>query len=246
MSLEQRILIVEDDDLQREELVHSLLTLPSPFTIHTAKSFEEAVSILGNSIVESSYYHLFLLDIHLSQDEAKQEGFQFARLIRSHTDYKMTPLIFLTTNKEQIEFALNNFHCYNYIKKPYNSEDIAKQIEHLMLSQQMRKETFFIRDTGRIAHRIQIENILYLESNGHTLKIVCTDTTVVTRDTTLSSMEKRLGDRFFRCHKKYIVNTTMIENYDSICSNLQIASYVIPIGRVYKEKLLESIDIIKI
>lgn len=246
MNYTQKILIVEDEDMQREQLAESLHTISSSLTIHTARSYEEAVTILGQSVVENSFYHLFLLDIHLSKDEEKQEGFQFARLIRSHTDYQMTPLIFLTSNREQIEFALNNFHCYNYIKKPYDPIDITKQIEHLLLSQMMRKETFFIRDTERIAHRIHKDNILYLESNGHTLIIVCTDTTVVTRDITLSSMEKRLDGGFFRCHKKFIVNIARIENYDSLCSNIQINNHVIPVGRVYKEKLLENLHIIKI
>lgn len=155
----------------------------------------------------------------------------------------MTPLIFLTSNKQQIEFALNNFHCYNYIKKPYDCGEIAKQVQHLLLSHIIRQETFFVRDTRRIAHRIYIDSILFLESNGHTLKIVCPENTIVTRDYTLSSVEEQLGDAFFRCHRKYIVNTRLIENYDSLCSNVQIRNHAIPVGRVFKDKLLESIQL---
>lgn len=243
MAQEQRILIVEDDEMQRRELVRNLQDLHPSLVIQSARNLAEAQSILQKSILDNAFLHLFLLDIHLSSNEKKHEGFQFAQLIRSHTVYQMTPLIFLTSNKRQIEFALNNFHCYNYIKKPYNCGEIAKQVQHLLLSHMIRQETFFIRDTRRIAHRVAKETILFLESNGHTLKIVCTHNTIITRDYNLTSIVEHLGDGFFRCHRKYIVNAKLIENYDSLCSNVQIRNHTIPVGRVYKDKLLESIQL---
>lgn len=238
-----RILIVEDEELQRKELANHLRNLHPSLAIQSAANVEEAEILLQDSILDNAFLHLFLLDIHLSPNKKSHEGFNLAHLIRSHTVYQMTPLIFLTTNKEQVEFALNNFHCYNYIKKPYDCEEIAKQVQHILLSHTIQQETIFIRDTRRIAHRINIENILFLESNGHTLKIVCPDSEVITRDYTLTSMEERLGDAFFRCHRKYIVNTRLIENYDSLCSNVQIRNHAIPVGRVFKDGLLESIQL---
>lgn len=243
MEQVQRILIVEDNELQRIELEEHLQKLHPSLVILSATNLEDAEIMLQDSILDDAFLHLFLLDIHLSSNKKRHEGFQFAQLIRSHTAYQMTPLIFLTSNKQQIEFALNNFHCYNYIKKPYDCVEIAKQVQHLLLSHIIQQETFFIRDTRRIAHRIYIDSILYLESNGHTLKIVCPDSVIVTRDYTLSSVEEQLGDAFFRCHRKYIVNTRLIENYDSICSNVQIRNHAIPVGRVFKDKLLESIQL---
>lgn len=243
MVQEQRILIVEDNELQRSELVKALQNLHPSLIIQTAKNQAEAEYILQESVISHAFLQLFLLDIHLSNNEKRHEGFHFAQLVRSHTVYQMTPLIFLTSNKKQIEFALNNFHCYNYIKKPYECEEIAKQVRHLLLSHIIRQETFFIRDTRRIAHRVAMDTILFLESNGHTLKIVCTDNTIVTRDYTLTSIEECLGKDFFRCHRKYIVNTKLIENYDSLCSNVQIRNHTIPVGRVFKDKLLESIQL---
>ena len=237
MEQVQRILIVEDNELQRIELEEHLQKLHPSLVILSATNLEDAEIMLQDSILDDAFLHLFLLDIHLSSNKKRHEGFQFAQLIRSHTAYQMTPLIFLTSNKQQIEFALNNFHCYNYIKKPYDCVEIAKQVQHLLLSHIIQQETFFIRDTRRIAHRIYIDSILYLESNGHTLKIVCPDSVIVTRDYTLSSVEEQLGDAFFRCHRKYI------ENYDSICSNVQIRNHAIPVGRVFKDKLLESIQL---
>lgn len=244
MTQTPKILIVEDEDLQREDLRQNIQSLSSSLQVITAKNLREAEHRLSESVTGNILFHLFLLDIHLSEDAKKCEGFQFARLVRSHTVYQMTPLIFLTSNKEQIEFALNNFHCYNYIKKPYNSGDIASQVEHLLLSYKMRQDVFFIQDTKRIAHRLHKDNILYLESSGHTIKIVCSDGTITTRALNLTSMSERLGEDFFRCHKKFIVNKNLIENYDSLCSNIQIANYVIPVGRVYKDELLESIHLI--
>jgi len=243
MEQKQRVLIVEDDDMQRNELIKSLQTLHPPLAIQSAANLDEAESILQESILDGPRLQLFLLDIHLSDDEDMHEGFQLAQMIRSHTAYQMTPLIFLTSNKKQIEFALNNFHCYNYIKKPYDCGEVAKQVQHLLLSHIIQQETFFIRDTRRIAHRVGKDTILFLESDGHTLKIVCLDHTIITRDYTLTSIEAQLGDGFFRCHRKYIVNTRLIENYDSLCSNVQIRNHSIPVGRVYKDKLLESIQL---
>lgn len=240
----QKILIVEDDDMQRTQLAERIRELPSALWVETAGSFSEAESLLRDSIINNEAYNLFLLDIHLSEDESKLEGFQYAQLIRSHTIYQLTPLIFLTSNSQQIEFALNNFHCYNYIRKPYSCKDIANRVEHILMSHCIQQDTFFIRDTKRIAHRLSKENILFMESNGHGIKIVCENASIVTRELSLSSVPELLGNNFLRCHKKFIINKNQILNFDGVCSSIQISGYTIPVGKSYKDALIENVKII--
>lgn len=241
MNENQKILIVEDDDLQRQELERSINDLQCILDVDAVKTLPEAEKELQDSISEKEFFRLFLLDIHLTDDLNVHEGFQFARLIRSHAMYQMTPLIFLTSNKEQIEFALNNFHCYNYIKKPYDSKVIASQVEHLLLSYLLSQDTLTVRDTHRISHRIPKNSILFLESSAHTVKIQCENSTVYTRDYSLSSLGKQLGEDFFRCHKRFIVNVNHVEYYDKCCTTLNILGNQVPVGRSYKETAAENI-----
>lgn len=242
MNQNDKILIVEDNDLQRRELEHNISALAGCPSVEAVKSLEEAKEKLNDSITGDTLFKLFLLDIHLSDDLEQHEGFQFAKIVRSHAIYQMTPLIFLTSNKEQIEFALNNFHCYNYIKKPYDSKMIAGQVEHLLLSYLMNQETLAVKDVHRISHRIPINTILYLESSGHTVTIQCENSRIATRDFSLSALGEKLGRNFFRCHKRFIVNADHVENYDKFCTTLHLERFDIPVGRAYKELVSENMQ----
>ena len=120
--------------------------------------------------------------------------------------------------------------------------NVASQIEHALLASTMKMPDTYIllRDTNRIAHRVQKDCILYLASNGHAIDIVCVNEKVTTRDFNLTSLMGLLGNNFYRCHKKYIVNINMIDNFDFTCCRAELGEHVIPVGRTYKEELMEN------
>lgn len=237
----QRILIVEDDKNQLDLLRSWILESYPDWEIHCASDYKEASKLLEDSIHFEQAYHLFLLDIQLSQDSSERGGFDLASDIRRHPLYFSTPLLFLTSVSNEISFALSNFHCYNYITKPYNQSDIIEQIEHLKLSGFLKVTSLSITDEFHIQYNIPFKDIVYIQAaGGHTLTLHTKETSINIKSHSLDSIKELLGDEFFRCHKKYIVNLDYIENFDATTRYITINTHTITVGKTYKSAFKEK------
>ena len=53
--------------------------------------------------------------------------------IRSIDEYEFSQIIFLTTHMEYITQAFKQTHCYDYILKPYDQEDVQAMLNKLIL-----------------------------------------------------------------------------------------------------------------
>lgn len=232
----QRILIVEDNRNQLDTLCAWIQEEYLDWDIHLASNYQEASMRLKESIRTGQIYNLFLLDVQLSQDSKERGGFNLAFDIRKESLYFSTPLLFLTSVSDEISFALSNFHCYNYITKPYEKSDIIEQIEQLVLTGFLKETSLSITDEFHIYHKIPFEDIIYIQTaTAHTLTLHTKETSITITSYSLDSIMKLLGDEFFRCHKKYIVNLTHIENYDATNRCITIDKISISVGRTYKD-----------
>lgn len=121
----QKILIVEDDPIQLEMLYETVHSRYPAWEIKKGSSLEAAQAFLQESVTANEYFTLFLLDIQLSKDPENRSGFQLAHAIRKISVYYKTPILFLTSVSEELSRALTQFHCYNFIAKPYQRENRA-------------------------------------------------------------------------------------------------------------------------
>lgn len=243
----QRILIVEDEELQRRELSEGLKQEYPAWDIRTAATLEEALSLLRDSLETGSLFTLFLLDIRLDTNTASApsfpvaqentDGFQFAEEIRRYPDYYTSPILFLTSVSEKISFALSQYHCYNYIEKPYHINEIIEQIEHMLLTDILRERTVQIRDKEHIIHTVYMDDIYYVEASSHSLILKMKKGSLTTCDYNMDTILQHLGKNFCRCHKKYLVNLKHMKNYDKTARFLTIGDYRISVGRTFKESL---------
>ena len=233
----QKILIVEDDKLQRDQLYQSISMKYPSWNIICSKDYQSAKDEIDSSIEQNNYFTLFLLDIQLS-DSADQGGFLLSELIRSLHEYYTTPILFLTSITDQMQHALNSYHCYNYIQKPFSSEDILFQISQMLATGMLKNDTFIIHDINRIQHRIFFDELSFIEARNHTLILTTKRGKLTTREYSLSSIRPLLNSNFIQCHRKYLVNLNHIENYDKTNRMLKICDQSIPVGRTYQKNLL--------
>ncbi len=233
----ERVLIVEDDVFQKNLLVETIQKHYPSWDVHTATTLREALSSLNQSIHTSKPYSLFLLDIQLSEHHDNRDGFLFAKRIRSSNIYSSTPILFLTILEQHIRYALSNFHCYNYITKPYTPASVILQIQSMQASGFLGKTILTITDSSRMHHYIAQDNIVYFQSNKHTLIIQTTNGTLKARDTSLQSIHQKVGGQFVQCHRRYIINTAYISDYDKTNCFIRIHTHTIPVGRKYKQNI---------
>ena len=118
------IILVEDDCMQRDILKKMILSTYEFINIYEADSESTALDIIENNDI-----NMFLIDISLKESS----GLDLAMKIRNIPKYEFSQIIFLTTHMEYITQAFKQTHCYDYIIKPYNQEDVQAMLNKLIL-----------------------------------------------------------------------------------------------------------------
>lgn len=236
----QNVLIVEDDLIQLNMLCECIKKEYPGWIVQSACSYHAAEHLLNESVSLSIPFTLLLLDVQLSGGSTDRGGFFLAKTARRFPCYYRVPILFLTALSHEESFALSEFHCYNYISKPYTDKDILFQLEQMLLTGYLN-QTIELTDTNRILHRISPEDIYYIESQAHTLLVFTTKGKINTRQYTLVQLASILDSNFIRCHKKYIINRDYVQSYDRISQYVRINGTSISIGRTYIRKVDECL-----
>lgn len=226
----QHLLIVEDDCTQCDTLTALLSKEYPDWTIESATSYESALDLLLNS---STKFTLFLLDIQLTSSPGDRSGFLLAEHIRKKHCYFTTPILFLTSITDSGMYALSEFHCYNYITKPYTFSDILFQIKQMLLTGYL-KNAIRIIDTDRVWHNVFLQDICSIEAKHRSVVITTTRSSILTRQFTFDNISDILTEDFFQCHRKYIINTKHITTYDKKTHIIGVGQNSIPVSRKYE------------
>lgn len=230
-----KILIVEDDMQQLEFLTQTIKDSYPTWDVVAVSDFHTAITLIDNSITDKAMFSLFLFDIQLSSDTSDRDGFNIAKHLRMYSDYYMTPILFLTSITSQTQFALSNYHCYNYITKPYTGSDIITQLQQLLYTGYLKKTHIRIKDINNVIHNIPFSDIYYLNSNLHCIQLHMSSHKVTFRGYTLDTILDALPNNFIRCHRRFIINTEKIANIDITNQCVSLGKDSIPIGRTYIE-----------
>ena len=117
------IIIVEDDFMQRDILKKMIISMHEFIEIYEADSENTALDIIKKYDI-----NMFLIDISLRESS----GLDLAMKIRNIDKHQFSQIIFLTTHMDYITQAFKQTHCYDYIIKPYNQEDVQAMLHRLI------------------------------------------------------------------------------------------------------------------
>ncbi len=119
----KNILIIEDDETQRLSLKRILEA--EGYTALLAADSAELTAILDDEKV----LHLILMDIGLPWIN----GFELAEMMKQHPDLNKLPLVFLSAQAEQEDFArARDVGASDYIKKPFDIDKLKQVISKLL------------------------------------------------------------------------------------------------------------------
>ncbi len=235
----ERVLIVEDDVTQYTALQQAIQNRYPEWDVRIATTFADANAALSTSLKEKTYFTLFLLDIQLTKATNNQDGLRFAGLVREQSIYYSTPILFLTGLSQYIREALANYHCYNYISKPYDCKDVLHQLANLQATGYLQRSALTFTDTHRLRHHVAIDDIYYIISRYHTITYVTTMGEFKSREGTLDTINQKEPHKLIRCHSQYLVNSDFISDYDRTNNFLRVHTHTIPVGRTYKKNLAD-------
>ena len=201
-----RAIIVEDEFLAREEFKYFIKKYSS---IEIVDEFEDGIEVL--KFIQKNQVDVIFLDINIPS----LDGVLLAKNISKFSEKPY--IVFITAYKEHAVEAFE-IEAFDYILKPYRESRIISMLKKLEMSYNQQKN---------ISHKNSITNKINLWKNEK-IRVVDLDdiyycvarervTYVFTKDEEYSvnvsitefynSLPK---DRFFRCHRSYVVNITKI------------------------------------
>ena len=199
------IAIVEDDAATRAQLVRYI----ARYFDNRKGAYSVAEFSDGDEILENyrAAYDLILLDIQM----ARVDGMKTAEKIR-----RLDENVFLVFVTNLANYAIRGYsvNALDFILKPVNAlmlNQLLQRVERLL---DKRVKRFITLPTEQGLARLEVSQICYVETEGHTMSIH-TDKGVYRLRETMKSMEGQLAEHgFYRCNNCYLVNLARVERVE--------------------------------
>jgi len=229
-ELVYRIAIVEDEQHYRETLEGYLLRYEKENNI----TFEVTTFTDGDEITQNfkPIFDIIFLDIEMKF----MDGMETAEYIRQYD--KNVILIFIT-NMSQYAVKGYSVDALSYLLKPVPyfafSQELVRSIKQI---EKRDTKYMMIKTQGNII-KINIDDILFIESNKHRLIIHTYDEEHFFVGTMKDMEEKLQNNGFYRCNSGYLVNLT---NVTGVKDNLVlIGKHQLQISRPRKKSFLDKL-----
>lgn len=210
-----KIFICEDEDIQRNifaKIIEDFIVIEN-FDMEIALSSPNPEDII-NYLSKNDTVGLYFLDIDLKNH---MNGIELAEKIRKYDPRGF--IIFITTHREMAPLTFKyKVEAMDYIIKD-NHEFLKSSIIKCIIDANNKysgvinkfQRNFSIRINERIIN-VEFKNILFFETSRkiHKILLHAFDRQIEFYGQ-IKDIEKALDERFFRCHRSYIVNRDNIK-----------------------------------
>ncbi len=223
-----RCVIVEDELPAVEILKNHISHFEELQLVKICYTATEAFEFLHRNQVD-----VLFLDIQMPG----MSGLQLIQTLRAHS------VIILTTAFR--EFALQGYELEvtDYLLKPISLDRFSKSVSKVFkikmngltkgndLPQQILDEPFIYIKVDREFQKIELSELMYIESLRNQLKFVTEKNAYITL-MPISQVELKLPKYFLRIHRSFIVSTRYIDKFTT--SYVIINGKSLPVGNFYK------------
>ena len=209
-----------------EQIVTDILTdLKIEHEIDVMFSPEELVKQMKNGVA----YDFMFLDIEYLT--SRKNGVDLGKLIREEFENNQVTIVFIS---RESKYALELFQVnpLDFLIKPLQREKIEKVIrKYLTLSELLKKELSYKK--GRETFKVQLKDIVYLESMGRKLYLHLVDGTEIEFNGSLKEVyENQLkAYDFLFIHASYVVNYEHISKLTFTHAKLMKNELELPISK---------------
>ncbi|WP_242084538.1 LytR/AlgR family response regulator transcription factor [Aestuariivivens sediminis] len=203
--------------------------------------FLELVKVCNNAVdalhvlKQNQDIDLLFLDVNMP----KISGLTFYKSLQN------PPEVIFTTAYPQ--YAVDGFevNAIDYLLKPFSFERFFTAVNKVVEKRfnngnQIDDDWYIFIKSNKTLHKINFENILFIEAYGDYVKVHLINEFILTNATFTSILESLPEHIFVRTHKSFAIN---FKHLNSISGNLiTIKNYKIPIGQKYKSEFLTFIN----
>jgi len=231
-------LIVDDEPPALQLMEKYINAVPVLYFTGKCSNAVDAMSILQQDPID-----LIFLDIQMPHIL----GTDFIRALIN------PPKVVFTTAFRK--FAIEGFEldAVDYLLKPISFERFLKAVNKVMklnlpvvqafpqdtmLKNEPEPSFLFLR-ADRKNLKIQLHEILFVESLKDYVKVVTKDRTIVSKQS-ISAIEESLpGEVFLRIHRSFIVSLSKIESFTA--GLIQVGKYELPVSRSYRHEVEKAL-----
>lgn len=230
--------IIIEDDKNSRNLIEEFISKTRVLSL--VKSYPgaiEAINIINNSKED---IHLVFLDIELPE----MTGMDFIKGLKKY------PQIVIVSGKDKYALEAFEYDVTDYLLKPVTYARFYKAVTKAFDRYSKEKgyilnnDEIFIKKNSSL-FRLKYDEILWVEALENYV-IVSTYSDKFTIHFTMKAIEKKLPyNKFKRVHRSYVVNVNKIHAIqdNAIIIELDDETKVIPIGKSYKDNLMNHLNL---
>lgn len=239
-----RVLIVDDEPLMCDELRCVLEQIGGVEIIGVCQNGEDVPGVVLREKPD-----IMFLDIQMPGIS----GMQVARIVASQP---YPPAIVFVTAYDKFALEAFGVSAVDYILKPFDNQDIQRSLERIRRRLPSNERTpgpvtmkKMLVEAGDRLEVIDYLQIQLFRAEERQVFLHTTDGRIYEVKYRLSELEEILdSQKFFRCHRNYIVNVDQIKQVANWFNRgyiliLQSPSIEIPVGRVYISKLRQHLPL---
>ncbi|UPT71413.1 MAG: response regulator transcription factor [Flavobacterium sp. JAD_PAG50586_2] len=232
-----KCLIVDDEPLAIKLIEKHIAKIDDLEVVATCSNALKAFEILNSQPVD-----LLFLDIKMPSIT----GIEFLR------NLKNPPKTILTTAYRDYAIEGYDLGVVDYLLKPITLERFLKAVdkffgETVKTASPIKETTtneFIVVKSGIKNYKINVKDILYIESLKDYIKINTANSKSITSKYKIGDIEGELNEEYFlRIHRSFIINSSKITAFT--VNEIEINGIEIPIGASYKENVLHYLDKLK-
>ena len=193
-----------DDEKHMSDHIRSMISdffrkKNQEISLHMFSSGEELLSYNGQ-------IDILFLDIQMKG----MDGMETARKLRA--DQFRGFLVFITVLKEMV-FQSFEVQAYDYLVKPVDKKQFEKTMERLYASMQNAREDSLLVQKGYEGRIIPKDEIVFCEIIDRKIYLNLASGEVVDYYERIENLETKLDNRFYRCHRSYLINLKHLKGY---------------------------------
>ncbi len=230
-------IIIDDDKLSRRVIEEFINKTENLSLLGSFSAAVEAINFLKQHEVD-----LIFLDIEMPE----MTGIDFLDTL------KIAPQIIIISSKGKYAINAFEYDVTDYLLKPVAYARFYKAVDKALSRHQrdgnigsVGKDEIFIKKNSSLV-RLKYEDILWIEALENYV-IFNTYNDKYTIHYTMKAAEQKLpSNKFTRVHRSYIVNTNSIKIIDdnAIIIKTIDGDKSVPIGKSYREKLMNDLNLI--